>query len=104
MRYGLVLSCPYCAGQCEHVTNGATTTWETRGLVRCLECDAEVIVVVQLVATVDDHQARRPIEHGTRAGYQTHRRRGSVPCSECLAAHTAYGAQRRSPSPDFVAP
>lgn len=114
MRYAFTLTCPYCAGQCEHVTHGATTTWETRGLVRCLECDAEVIVVVQLHATVDNHQARHPIaNHGTEAGYQAHRRRQGVPCADCATAHNAYTAhrkavtldpERRSPSPQSVAP
>lgn len=36
---------------------------------------------------------RRPIVHGTTAGYKAHRRRGEAACRECLAAVAA--AQRR---------
>lgn len=97
MIYDLRFTCPYCGGQCEHVTNGATTTWETRSLVRCLECEAEVIVVVHLVATVDNHQPqkRTPIVHGTRAGYQAHRRRGEHPCIPCTEAHNEVTREAR---------
>ena len=35
----------------------------------------------------------KPIKHGTRNGYVTHRRRGEQPCTECLAAHAAYRAE-----------
>lgn len=33
---------------------------------------------------------RKPIRHGTNAGYQTHLRRGIEPCDNCLAAHREY--------------
>lgn len=96
MRYAFTLACPYCGGQCEHVSDGATGTWETRALVHCVECDAEVVVVVQLLATVDNHRARQPIgNHGEERGYQAHRRRGQTPCLECLTAHNAYTAHRK---------
>lgn len=38
-----------------------------------------------------DTRRRRPLVHGTAAGYFTHRRRGEVPCSECTTAHTEAG-------------
>lgn len=33
--------------------------------------------------------------HGTTAGYQTHRRRGQVPCDECREAQSAYNRKKR---------
>lgn len=33
--------------------------------------------------------------HGTTAGYQTHRRRGQIPCDECKAAQTAFNRASR---------
>lgn len=33
---------------------------------------------------------KKPIEHGTYPGYQTHRRRGEQACGSCLAALASY--------------
>lgn len=38
---------------------------------------------------------RQPIDHGTPAGYQTHRRRGEDPCVLCRIAHSEVGLRRR---------
>jgi len=35
-----------------------------------------------------------PIEHGTNAGYEAHRRRGEDPCAECRQAHAQKKAHR----------
>lgn len=90
-------TCPYCGDRLEHVADGTITTWRARALATCTGCDATVIISVALVATVDDHRARKPIaNHGTEAGYQAHRRRLDVPCDHCLTAHNAYTAHRKA--------
>lgn len=33
--------------------------------------------------------------HGTKAGYDTHRRRGTVPCDECKTAKAAHERRMR---------
>lgn len=33
---------------------------------------------------------QRPIHHGTRGGYQTHRKRGEKPCQSCTEANRTY--------------
>lgn len=94
--WSFTVTCPYCGGPLEHLADGATTTWHTRALATCTECDATIILHVEIVATVDNHQARKPItNHGTEAGYQAHRRRRTTPCGDCLTAHNAYTAQRK---------
>ncbi len=44
----------------------------------------------------------RPIDHGSYAGYEAHRRRGEAPCGECREAYNAYNraanARRRMAS------
>jgi hypothetical protein len=44
--------------------------------------------------TADERQALaapvgrlQPISHGTQSGYKTHRRRGEMPCEDCLRAN-----------------
>ena len=36
----------------------------------------------------------KPINHGSNAGAQAHRRRGERPCQSCREAHAAYNAER----------
>ena len=41
------------------------------------------------------HGRGRAVEHGTRAGYQSHRYRGEDACDACAAAAAAYMRSRR---------
>lgn len=41
------------------------------------------------------HGRGRAVEHGTRAGYQSHRYRGEEACEACAAAAAAYMRSRR---------
>lgn len=43
-------------------------------------------------------RARKPINHGTHAGYVMHLSRGEQTCDECRAAHTAYRRARKAAS------
>lgn len=38
-----------------------------------------------------------PIDHGTNAGYTTHRRRGEQPCRMCMEARAAYERECQRP-------
>lgn len=42
-----------------------------------------------------DLGTRKPVDHGTVAGYRAHRRIGHPPCQPCIDAHTAYGRATR---------
>ena len=39
-------------------------------------------------------ERRKPIAHGTLAGYKQHRYRGEQPCADCLTAHRGYKRQQ----------
>lgn len=44
---------------------------------------------------INHNKPPRPIRHGTRAGYQAHRKLNDPPCTQCLEAARQYTQQRR---------
>lgn len=46
-------------------------------------------------AGAPENRARKPIQHGTRGGERTHRRRGESPCDDCRRAKNEDKARRR---------
>lgn len=39
---------------------------------------------------------KRPIQHGTKSGYQAHQRRGQRPCDECRWANACWWRENRN--------
>lgn len=96
-QYVLPITCIECGGNLVPIAGGTTNGLETRAVAECERCRIQHLISVTLSTT----SRRRPITphgtiaHGTRNGYHQHRRAGTTPCTECLAARALDKQLRR---------
>lgn len=72
------------------------------GRFECLICGVKMEGRRRIAGHVRAHQAPKPIQHGTTAGYQAHRSRREEACASCKAANRRYNRERyvrRPPKP-----
>lgn len=85
------MTCPRCGAPMIVVNTGRPLTREWRAVMHCNNCRAQQLLLVRLVEIADlSHTGSTPpVECGTPAGYQRHRRHKEATCDACKTAHAA---------------
>lgn len=87
-----MLSCPYCDGPVEKVTESRPELWSASMIVRCAGCTKSFHLAAVLVPIGNRDMC------GTETGYQRHLRNGGEPCDDCKLALRVSKARYRKPA------
>lgn len=59
--YRLIITCPRCAADLEHVTSGSRWSWQQAAAISCSECRWQGVINVELTEMSPDRKPTRKL-------------------------------------------